>query len=84
MERPPVKLEFTQDEALILLEWISENAEELKMGRPERWAFWQLEAMLEKGVIDTFATHYDEKLDAARARLTDLNRLDLLDPEDQE
>ena len=68
-----VKVEFSQDEALVLLEWLSKIAKSGVTSSPERDVLADLEAVLERGVNVVFSTRYEEELHEARARLMALN-----------
>jgi hypothetical protein len=70
----PVTLELSQDEALVLFEWLSNRGEDNAL-EPliEHWSeqlvLWDLLAQLEKTLAEPFAANYGDLLTAARERL---------------
>ena len=68
MHDDPVTITLTQDEALVLYEWLarSDNAELLPTEHPaEQRVLWKIEGVLEKQV-NGFAPNYKDLLDRAR------------------
>ncbi|SDD43653.1 hypothetical protein [Niabella drilacis] len=70
-----VSLQLSNDEAIVLLEWlINFNQEEhsgLFEDQSEKRALWNLEALLEKNVTEILNPDYLEILAKARERLRD-------------
>lgn len=68
-------LELTNDEAIILLDWLSrfnekENQDSFKDQAEER-VLWDMEASLEKIINETFDVNYVELLSKAREKVRD-------------
>jgi hypothetical protein len=74
--RETAGIELTEDEALVLFEWLSRFHE---TGRPEfedqaeQRALWNLEAALEKSLEAVLDPRYRELLANARERLRDVD-----------
>ena len=67
-------IELTEDEALVLFEFIKRFSDQDQLrieDLSERRALWNLGSLLEKQLIAPFRTEYTSLLDAARARLRD-------------
>ncbi|MEO0815389.1 MAG: hypothetical protein AAFY60_21190 [Myxococcota bacterium] len=76
MEKPTIQLELTEDEALVLFQWMAEFGDTLPTAHvAERAALWALEAQLEKNVPVLFAPNYDELLERARSKLREASGL---------
>lgn len=73
MSEETVVLRLSKDEALVLYEFVSrfgtEERVEVKDPAEER-ALWNLEALLEKELVEPLAPDYSEILEQAKARLT--------------
>ncbi len=70
-----IRLDFSRDEALVLLDWLSrfnesENASFFEDQAEERILF-DLEAMLEKSVNESLDSDYEDQLLQARDRIRD-------------
>lgn len=74
-EKNNITLELSQEEALVLLSWLSKFNEkeipELFEDQAEERVLWDLEAMLEKQVESIFNSDYDKILANARALVRD-------------
>lgn len=74
MPNTSIRIELTEDEALVLFEWLFRFG---KSGRPdfedqaEQRALWNLEAVLEKNLEAVLDPRYPELLSNARDRLRD-------------
>ncbi|MFN3202341.1 MAG: hypothetical protein ACE366_28340 [Bradymonadia bacterium] len=69
-----VTIELTGDEALVLFEWITRFTKRENEGfedQAEERVLWQIEAVLEKALVEPFKPDYDRLLAAARARVRD-------------
>ncbi|PJJ72941.1 hypothetical protein CLV46_2520 [Diaminobutyricimonas aerilata] len=64
-----VWVDFTQDEALVLLEWLSALIEGNELPTPEFQVVGGLEAMLERQVDVVTSPKYEQELADARMRL---------------
>lgn len=67
-----MKLELTQDEALVFFEWLSRLDEQdaFPCGHPaEQQVLWSLHAQLEKIMGEPFRANYLELVAQARARI---------------
>lgn len=74
MSRPKVMLELSNDEALVLFDWLRRfNHSEAKTfeDQAEQRVLWDIEAMLEASLVEPLNANYDESLAAARARVRD-------------
>ena len=74
MARKGVVIELSQDEALVLFEWLSRfNESEAPSfeDQAEQRVLWDLEAMLESMLAEPFDPRYADILSAARARVRD-------------
>ena len=72
--KKPVTVELTGDEALVLFEWIKRfNAQDHNdfEDQAEARVLWDIEAMLEKTLVEPFDPEYDRLLAAARATVRD-------------
>jgi hypothetical protein len=74
MSDEPVVLRLSKDEALVLYEFVSrfgaQDRVEVKDHAEER-ALWNLECLLEKELVEPFASDYAELVEQAKARLRD-------------
>ena len=73
MDKPPVAIELTHDEALVLFDWLasSDFFEPLPVpSDADRCALWRIEAALEKILVEPFAPNYRDLVAAARRNLT--------------
>lgn len=72
-EGDQVDLQLTQDEALVLFDWLGRfNAGDPGFeDQAEQRALWNLEALLERELVAPFAADYDVQLSLARDRLRD-------------
>ncbi len=69
-----VEVRLTQDEALVLFEFLSRYGDtgELQVeDQAERRALWNLCCLLEKELLEPFKPDYVELLESARSRLRD-------------
>ena len=65
-----ITIELTNDEALVLFEWLAGRAKQTELeGEAERRVLWDLEASLERSLDEIFAPNYGELLEQARARI---------------
>lgn len=76
MQRTPVTLQLSPEEALVLFEWLtrvdeSEALEPTFVDSAERKALWLLEGQLERLLVAPFARNYDALVAEARAKLRD-------------
>ena len=74
-ENKEVSLNFSSDEALVLLEWLSSLNEKedfsLFQDQAEQRVLFDLEAQLEKIISVTFEENYADVLSKARQRVRD-------------
>lgn len=67
---PPVVLELTGDEALVLFDWLGKlDALGLVRDTAERRVLEGVEAALERVLVDPFAADYPARVEAARRRV---------------
>ena len=68
-----VRLPLTQDEALVLFEWLANfNKREYEFeDQAEQRVLWDLEAMLESELVAPFSPDYRDLVAAARERVRD-------------
>jgi hypothetical protein len=74
MSSNPVSLVLSNDEALVLFEFLSRNedADSLPViDQAEEKALWRLHGQLEKCLVEIFLPTYRELVDQARSRLRD-------------
>jgi hypothetical protein len=74
MPAATTRIELTGDEALVLIDWLSRFNETGRAGfedQAEQRALWNLEAALEKSLVEIFDPRYVELVDDARERLRD-------------
>ena len=67
-----MKLELTEDEALVLFEWLSrlDERDEPPCEDPaEEHVLWSLHGQLEKQLVEPFQENYRQLLESARMRL---------------
>jgi hypothetical protein len=72
MTKQDVTLHLTHDQALVLFEWLwgkSDNKSIPIAHEAERSVLWDIEAQLEKILVEPFQPNYASLVDAARARL---------------
>jgi hypothetical protein len=68
--RVEVTIALTNDEALVLFEWLAGKAEGLPTEhRAEQIALWGIEAQLEKSLVEPLRPDYAALVTAARERL---------------
>lgn len=73
MDKPPVIIELTHDQALVLWDWLTSNDLFKPIPAPshaDRRALWAVEARLDKILVEPFQPNYNELVAAARRRLT--------------
>ena len=72
--KKPVIIDLTGDQALVLFEWIrrfnERDGEDFEDQAEER-VLWDIEAALEKALIEPFQQEYDHFLAQARAAVRD-------------
>lgn len=72
--KKPVVIELTGEQALVLFEWLKrfneQNGEEFEDQAEER-VLWDIEAMLERVLVEPFEQEYDRLLAEARAVVRD-------------
>lgn len=75
MAAKKVTLELSNDEALVLFDWIKRfnEATHTFEDQAEERVLWDIEAMLEEKLVEPFADDYRQKLSAARGRVRDPN-----------
>jgi hypothetical protein len=68
-----VNLPVTQDEALVLFEWLGNfnKREDEFEDHAEQRVLWALEAMLESQLVEPFSPDYRDLVAAARERVRD-------------
>jgi len=72
-----VRISLTQDEALVLFEWLSRIDEQtndfrdLVEDQAEQRALWNLSCLLERELVQPFSANYAELVEQARSRLRD-------------
>lgn len=67
-----MQIELSDDEALVLFEWLyelSESPAEAQIPAAERFALLRLEGQLEARLAAIVRPHYRERVEEARARL---------------
>ncbi len=69
-----VQIDLSQDEALLLFEWLAELDGVDDLPIPERWILWKIEGKLESSVNVLFSQDYDGELRRARERLIELDQ----------
>jgi len=77
MSETTIRIELSRDEALVLFDWLARfnQTDQLDFleAQAEQRALWNLEAILEKSLVEPLAPTYKELLEQARARLGDSN-----------
>lgn len=70
---PDVNISLTQDEALVLFEWLSgfNDSQPTFAYQAEQRVLWDVEAMLERSLDALFKGNYQALLAAARDRVRD-------------
>jgi hypothetical protein len=77
VEQDDVRISLTQDEALVLFEWLSRIDEQtndfrdLVEDQAEQRALWNLSCLLERELVQPFSANYAELVEQARSRLRD-------------
>ena len=69
-----ITIELSNDEALVLFEFLSRFDEEGNYSfqdQAEQRVLWDLACILEKQIVELFSPHYDEALKAAREKVRD-------------
>lgn len=70
-----ITLEFSEEEAFVLLEWLarfnSTERSDLFQDQAEQRVLWDLEAELERFVLGPFLDDYEELLAKAREQIRD-------------
>jgi hypothetical protein len=66
-----MKVQLTDDEALVLFEWLARHDEEnvLVADPVEERVLWAIQGQLEKQLVEPFEEDYLERVGAARARI---------------
>jgi hypothetical protein len=69
---PKVTLSLSHDQALVLFEWLTrEDSKGLPSEHPaEQSVLWEIEAQLERSLIEPLQADYASSVAAARVRLT--------------
>lgn len=70
----PVQLELTEDEALVLFEFLArfDDSDTLSLvDQAEERMLWNLHCRLQKQLVEIFDPNYETMVEAARARLRD-------------
>ncbi len=73
MDKPPVIIELSHDEALVLSDWLWSSDLFAALPAPsaaDRQALWALEARLDEILVEPFDPNYVELVAAARRKLT--------------
>ena len=74
-ENKGISVKFTDEEAIVLFEWLSKFNEAerpaLFQDQAEQRVLFDLEAELEKVISQTFDSNYMEKLSSARQKIRD-------------
>ena len=75
MEKNPIKIELSKDEALVLFEFLGrlnkQNIDTLFEDQAEQRVLWDIESTLEKALSEPFLDNYLELLNNARAQVRD-------------
>lgn len=70
MTTPTVSLVLTEDEALVLFEYLASKPTRLpERESAEQRVLWAVEALLEKELVVPFLANYRDRVDAARRRI---------------
>jgi hypothetical protein len=72
MSEKVINIEFTRDEALVLLEWLNhfDEAESIPVqDDAEQKVLWSLEGKLEKALVEVVKPEYKELVAKAKERL---------------
>ena len=66
-----MKIELTNQEALVLFEWLKQNSEkdELFAHRAEQYVLWCMEAQLDKALLEPCLSDYEAILRNARTQV---------------
>lgn len=74
MTEEALTLRLSQDEALVLFEWLQrvDDRDDGWVDQAEQRAVWDLTAALERQLVAPFAADYQAQLDAARGRVRDV------------
>ena len=74
-ENKNITITFSEEEALVLLDWLHNFNEEehptLFQDQAEQRILWDIEAVLEKVVLVTFDSNYQDILSKARRKIRD-------------
>ena len=76
MSNNKIKVEITNDEALVLFEFLSRYSDTDTLSiehQSEQRALWNLTCVFEKTINEAFGSDYKKSLEAARNRLQDEN-----------
>lgn len=74
MEDDRVRIDLSSDEALVLYDWVcrtNNRTDGLFQDQAEQRVLWDVEAMLERHLVEPFRDDYDALLAAARDRVRD-------------
>lgn len=69
----PITITLTPDQALVFFEWLSREDDRRTLPtehQSEQNVLWEIEAQLERTLVEPLQTNYATLLAAARARLT--------------
>lgn len=69
-----ISIQLTSDEALVLYDWLTRfnnNAKAKFDDQAEQRVLWDLEALLEKTLVEPFGDEYNELLSRARTNVRD-------------
>ena len=72
--KSPICLKLTNEEALVLFDWISRFNEDDKnvfQDQAEQRVLWDIEAMLENQLVEPLDENYNELLKSARDKVRD-------------
>jgi hypothetical protein len=72
--KSPICLKLTNEEALVLFDWISrfnEDDKNVLQDQAEQRVLWDIEAMLEEQLVEPLDENYDELLKSARDKVRD-------------
>lgn len=70
-----ISVALSHDQALVLFEWLARTGADEQPAvfedQAEQRVLWDLEAVLEKHLVDPFKSDYRERLEQARGRVRD-------------
>lgn len=71
MNGESVEIKLTSDEALVLFEWLAhfDSVAGLDVNSAEQQVLWEIEAQLERKLVEPLAPNYEVLLQAARLRI---------------